>query len=321
MARSSNYWTIREHENMERERLKDQELAHEIRRELMQAKRQAETQMEAWTARYANAEEVTRSEALKRAETADIERLSERASYYVRERRNTPIAFSPSANKQMRELNYSMRMSRSELLIKQFEVESGIGHAKAHRLVNDRLVDMSMSELRRQAGIMDMSIMTPDQVRGITETLVRSSYHNAHWSDQVWRYQDELSLVVREGMTKSLLLGSHPRVWARDMSDLLTDTFEGSTYAMQRLAVTESARVQIEAQRESYARGGIEYYVVITEPTACEVCLPYDGQEEKLTNMRLGDNAPIWHPNCRCSTAAVTHRDELDRYIRSYNRL
>lgn len=321
MARLSNYWKIREKENMKRQRLKDDALAQEVRKELMQAKRQAETQMEAWTARYANVEQVTRSEALKRASSADINHLSERAELYVKERRNIDVAFSPTANRQMREYNYSMRMSRMELLTRQIEVESGIAHAKSHRFINSRLLEMSVDELERQAGILNMSIMTPDQVRGIAETLVKSSYQDAHWSDRVWKNQDMLREHVKQGINRSLMLGSSPREWMRNMSELLTETFEGSSYALQRLAVTETGRVQIEAQKESYVRGGITHFEVITEPTACHICLPFDGKEEKVENMRIGVNAPVFHPNCRCSTAGVMSRSELSRAIRQYRQM
>lgn len=315
MARN-NYWRVRERENMRSQRMKDEELSIQIQAEMNRARRNAETQMEAWTARYASVEEITKTEALKRASGADIEELSKRAEVYVKERGNIQVAFSPTANREMREYNYSMRMSRLELLTRQMEVESGIAHAKSHKFINSRLIDMSMSELERQAGIMNMSIMTPDQMRGITETLVKSSYHNANWSDRIWNNQEMLRLHIQDGVNRSLLLGNSPRSWMRNMSSLLTDSFEGSSYALQRIAVTETGRVQIEAQRESYTRGEITHYEVITEPSACDICIPYNGLEEKVENMRIGDNAPVFHPNCRCSTAAVMQRAELDRYIR-----
>ena len=112
--------------------------------------------------------------------------------------------------------------------------------------------------------------------------------------------KSELDKLLRQG----LIQGQNPRQLATHLQKL----FGTSKYNAERLMRTELARVQIEAQKQSFEQNGYEEYVFLALGTACEVCRKLDEKHFKVKDMVPGENAPPMHPNCRCSTAAYISR-------------
>ena len=122
----------------------------------------------------------------------------------------------------------------------------------------------------------------------------------------------ELSKLLQAGMIQ----GKHPRELARHLVKL----FGVRRSDAERLLQTELARVQMEAQKQSFERNGYEEYEFIALGTACEVCKAIDGKHFKVKDMQPGKNAPPMHPRCRCSTAAHMDREEFDRWLDSLDK-
>ena len=82
----------------------------------------------------------------------------------------------------------------------------------------------------------------------------------------------------------------------------LKKEFDVSYGYARRLAVTESARVYSEAQKSNYETNGVEEFEVMTELKACHICQPFNGKIFKVSELVPALNAPLFHPNCRCTT-------------------
>lgn len=78
---------------------------------------------------------------------------------------------------------------------------------------------------------------------------------------------------------------------------------------------TELARVQIEAQRQSFIANGFEHYEFIANSKCCDACQTLDGKHFKVKDMMIGENAPPVHPNCRCSVAAWEDDEEYEAWL------
>ena len=167
---------------------------------------------------------------------------------------------------------------------------------------------------------MGLSVKKPEQILADAETIARSSFHGETFSERLWKHQEVLRDYLNDGITQSILMGKHPTAWMRALRPFLIDAQKNGNYALQRLAVTESGRVQIEAQKASYEEYGYDEYVVICEPTACHICLKFDGEHLPTEKMVIGENAPMFHPNCRCSTAAYMSRLEIERSFAEYEK-
>lgn len=88
----------------------------------------------------------------------------------------------------------------------------------------------------------------------------------------------------------------------------------------ERLMVTELARVQTEAQKQSFIRNGFEEYeyVACSKTDICSVCQALDGKHFKIEDMMPGTNAPPMHPRCHCSVAAYMDDEAYEEWINSY---
>lgn len=117
----------------------------------------------------------------------------------------------------------------------------------------------------------------------------------------------ELSKLLQSG----LIQGKNPRALARE----LQKHFNVSTANAERLMRTELARVQTEAQKQSFIRNGFEEYEFIANSGCCDVCQGLNGKHFKVAKMMPGENAAPMHPHCRCSTAAYEDNDEYEAWL------
>ena len=117
-------------------------------------------------------------------------------------------------------------------------------------------------------------------------------------------------------LTSALIGGRNPR----EFIPTLRKRFDVSARDAERLLRTEQAKVQIEAQKESYKDENIEEYEYIACGLAdcCDICRALDGKHFKVSKMVVGENAPPMHPNCHCSTGPYIDRKEYDEWLDSY---
>ena len=124
-------------------------------------------------------------------------------------------------------------------------------------------------------------------------------------------YQDMMKAELSKLLQTGLIQGKHPRVLARHLVKL----FGVRRSDAERLLRTELARVQTEAQKQSFERSGYDQYEFIALGTACGICKDLDGKHFRVKDMMPGENAPPMHPNCRCSTAAYIERSEIEKWM------
>lgn len=165
------------------------------------------------------------------------------------------------------------------------------------------MIKGKIDEYKRQASILGLNI---DQtgIERRARFIVSQDYHNAHFSDRVWRDTRELSRRIERNLESVVIQGKNPREFARKLRDLVSKDIKNITNATERLAYTESGRVWIQTQIEAYKDVGYEYLEIMTEPTACRHCSPHNGDIVKISEAVEGDNIPLWHPRCRCTTVA-----------------
>lgn len=313
--RALNYAREREWRNLDRIHQSDAEVVAELHRILERTLDNCKAQAEAWYTRYAAANGITPAEARKRATEADIAALERKAKNYVARRKNTAYAFSEQANKEMAEYNFSMKMSREELLMRYIDLELSAGTDEENTLLGDHLTKLSEDELKRQAGLLGMRLPDHKELTDLARTIAASSFHGETFSYRLWQNQSSLRALLGDGIARSILLGKNPTTWMRSLEGHLRDAGNNAKYMLKRLAITEAGRVQIEAQKQSYDRAGYSQYIVVCEPTACPVCREHDGKVYNVKDLMQGKNAPMFHPFCKCSTAAHMDRREVESAI------
>lgn len=260
--------------------------------------------------RFANKESISMSEAKKRISKMDVENFSERAKKYVDEK-----DFSEKANKELREYNVTMRTNRLELLQAKMNLNTvELANAEEHML-QEHLAKSFIAEYERQAGILGLSTPNSVELKRIATSFVEAEFRNVTFSDNIWQNQKELQEGLENALRRSILRGENPRKTGSQLQKLVEKEFELKKYAADRIAITETSRIQGEAAKKSFEDGNFDKYTWIAEPSACDVCLPLDG---KVFNVKdMGDTAPAIprHPFCKCSTSAYMDREALEERL------
>lgn len=300
-----SYWRNRELEHIKQSVKNEAILTRRIREKYMESMNNIQKEIEAFYGRYADIEGISMYEARQRISKLDMEQYERKAKRYVKERN-----FTKRANEEMRLYNASMKINRLQLLRLDIELELMALISDEERFMLEELTNQARVEFERQAGILGQTLNMNQKT---IETIVNSSFLTATWSDRIWSNQTALRAELDKLLTRGIVQGLNPRELARD----LRKTFDASVYNSERLLRTELGRVQIDVQEDSYKQADIDQYEYIAEPTACPICEELDGKFFYVSEMEIGKNAPVMHPNCLCSTAAYVDREEWDADLRA----
>ncbi|GGI64244.1 hypothetical protein [Limosilactobacillus caviae] len=228
--------------------------------------------------------------------------------------------FSDEVNQHMRVYNATMRINRLEYLKSQI----GLHLTEANMNIDDsmrlKLTDSYVDEVKRQAGILGQTVkFNKFLIADNISKIVMAQTAGATWSQRLWANQDALKAQLDHVLATGFITGQSNQVMARRLKSQIKDTVNNARYVTERLARTESARVQYQAQIDSIKAADYKYVKWYAEPGACRVC------QEIADNDRydLGygvfpvDEAPSIpvHPNCRCSISAywVDGKDNLSK--------
>jgi SPP1 gp7 family putative phage head morphogenesis protein len=299
----SEYWAKREAEALKSRITDEAEYDKQLKRIYNDMLDACQSEINAFYGKYASKEGITLAEAKKRVSELDIKAYERKAKRYVREK-----DFSAKANEEMRIYNLTMKVNRLEMLKANLGMELIAGHDELEKFMGEILQGRTEDELKRQAGILGKSVKNNAQK---AHSIVNASFHNAKFSDRIWMYQDLMKADLSKLLESGLIQGKNPRVLARE----LKKTFNTSTFNAERLMRTELARVQTEAQKQSFERNGFEEYEFIVNSGCCDICQGLNGKHFKVKDMMPGENAPPVHPHCRCSTAAYSDRKEYEEWL------
>lgn len=300
---SQEYWKNREAEQRKHNIRDEAEYQKHIREIYQNMIDEIEKEINGFYGKYARKEGITMAEAKKRAAKLDIEAYGRKAAKYVKEKN-----FSKQANEEMRLYNLTMKVNRLELLKAQIGLEMVAGFDELQKYYDEKLTDRTIAEFERQAGILGKTIQ--DNAKA-ANAIVNASFHNATYSDRIWMYQNMLKNELSSLLQTGLIQGQHPRKLATH----LRKRFGVSQSNAERLLITEMARVQTEAQKQSFERNGFEEYTFLALGTACPICRALDGKHFKVSKMMSGTNAPPMHPNCRCSVAAYEDSEDYEEWL------
>lgn len=295
MARTSKqsreYWRDREIEHA-KQRIKEEK---EIIKKLAQLNNSASAEIEKNVSymleRYAEKNELTMAEVQKRLTAFDIRDFEAKAAQYVREK-----DLSDRANREMAIYNLKMKSSRLDLINAHINLEASALTGEVEKVVANGLAELARSEAARQSGILGQAIIL--DAKGV-EFIATRQFQGDDFSDRLWKNKQLLHSELQKRLNESIRTGQG----AKDAARKLRKTVEQSKFNAERLMITESARVQSEVQKESFAQADIDQYEFIATEEACKVCTPLDGDIFNVADARPGKNMAPMHPFCKCSAA------------------
>lgn len=332
---SLTYWKLREEEALKHYIQDEKEYAKEIDRIYAEMLDSVQAQINSFYGKYATAEGISLAEAKKAVKTLDIKEYERKAKRYVRDAALDRKAnggktnkkgyyFSPQAEAEMRLYNATMKINRLEMLKANIGLETVKSFDELEQYMEGILKGRTMEELERQAGILGKSIKNNAE---LAHAIVNASYKvpnvgaQSTFSDRIWLYQDQMRNDLGKLLATGLIQGKNARALAKDLRKYWygndPKTNGGARYCMERLMRTELARVQTEAQKQSYIRNDFEQYTFIANGDCCDICKAIDGKHFSVKNMMPGKNAAPIHPHCRCGTAPYSNRKEYEKWLNS----
>ncbi|MCE5058180.1 minor capsid protein [Mammaliicoccus sciuri] len=302
---TADYWRRRAERIINEEAKSDKEVMERVREITSTMIQDIEKEILAFYAKYATKEGISLEEAKKKIDATDIREFEDRVKTYVKNQ-----DFSDEANKLLRQYNTKMYVSREQLLKRQLEVIMVNGTGKLEKEFYEYLDDATQREIKRQSGVLGAAVqLRPELVRAI----VNSDFQGAKWSERLWSNMDATRKEVERTAAHALTRGRHPREFVPQLKKKLGV----STYAANRLLITETARVQSEAQKLHYQEtlgdeAEVEYIAKLDDRTS-KTCRHLDGSKIKVKDIVIGVNFPPMHPHCRSTTAPAVSdwRDEF----------
>ena len=269
----------------------DRKMKRELSRLYRNSAEDIQRQIDSEIMRFADKENVSMAKAKKIISKTDVEWYQDRAKRYS-EQNN----FSPKANKEMRRFNVTMRTSRLELLQARINLDTVMLAWEEEQLTAKYITEEVIKEHIRQAGILGMTVPSRSQLETLAKSVLLSDVSGATFSDRIWANQNELRNNINQTIERALIRGEHPRNAAASIKRLVRDDYGKANRAADRILVTESARGQIIAQRESYKEAGIDHYIYLAENSACDICHELDDKVFRVKDMVIGENASPMHP-------------------------
>ncbi len=269
--KSTDYWKKREKEWQRQQIRDDKKRMAEIKKRIQDAQDAIQKEIDAQWDRFSNGQKITRSEAMKRSSELDVKAFARKAKKYVKEK-----DFSPTANHELKLYNLTMRVNRLELLKANIGLEMISLFDELDKYFSNELTIAGLAELKRQAGILGMTI-AKDGFAKLVEQVINSSFNSSGvtFSERLWMYQVELKAELDRLLVRSVTMGLNPKQLAPELSKFLTDEGrENTKFQTQRLMVTETTRVQTGIQEKSYKDADISKYIFIAEPHPLQIQLP-----------------------------------------------
>lgn len=146
-----------------------------------------------------------------------------------------------------------------------------------------------------------VSHATPD-LRGMLQAM-DTVWAGGNYSTRIWKNTERLAETLSSEIEAAFLSGKS----VRRMADTIMERFGVGYRAAECLVRTETSYVQNRTAARSYEDAGCTEYEVLTaqDRRTCQYCAKQNGKRYLLATMQAGENAPPFHPNCRCTVLPV----------------
>ncbi|KRN29226.1 phage mu protein f like protein [Lactobacillus selangorensis] len=298
-----DYWKKREEAWIAQNIKSDAEFDQQINEHYRAAMKGIEDDINRYYANYAGREGISIAEARKRVASADVKGFSKRAAQMVKDK-----DFSDEANERLKLYNATMRINRAEQLKARIGLSLTDMTSSEQKAFKDKFNRSYKAEIKRQAGILGENQVGVSNDR--MAEVVNGSFNGARWSDRLWANQDELKGLLDNILTQDMIQGQG----IQELTRKIQKAMDARKFVAERLARTETARIQDQAQMDSFKKYGYKQVHWIAEPSACKTCRNIAEDNEGIYDLEDVPLIPV-HPNCRCTKAAYMDRDKVMKDI------
>ena len=249
-------------------------------------------------------------------EATDVQHFQDKAKKIVEQanqmrkagKQVTYADFSKAVNDQMRVYNATMRINRLEMLKSQIGLEMVQSGIDVDNDLHEKLSQDYIDEVKRQAGIMGVTAKPSMWTDSKVAKIIMGQTESANFSQRLWANQAALKARLDQVISTGIIQGQNPREMATKLKANVAKTIANYRYVTERLARTESARVQHRAQIDSLIANDYRFCKWHAEPGHCKACGEIasndpDGNGQGIYEVDDVPTVPV-HPCCRCSISA-----------------
>ncbi|XOQ44289.1 MAG: minor capsid protein [Clostridium sp.] len=126
------------------------------------------------------------------------------------------------------------------------------------------------------------------------EELIRYPWNGADFSTRIWKQKDHMLQVLSENITTMLIQGKNPQTLAKDFAK----RFKTKEYEAYRLLHTESSFIIEQGTLAAYKEDGVEKYQILAtlDMKTSDICRSEDGKIYDVDKAVVGVNYPPFHP-------------------------
>ena len=249
---------------------------------------------------------------------AEAKRVVAQADKMRKQGKSPKLAdWSQEVNDRLRLYNATMRINRLEYLKAGIGLDMITAGLQVDSELRDKLFKDATEEQKRQAGILGENNAHIDTLAIGNIILAKTKSNN--FSQRIWTNMDVLQAKLSQTIMAGITTGQSYDEMARRLKTQVSKDIQNVTYATQRIARTEAARVQTEITMNSLKRNGYDFCKWYKEPSACHDCALIGNQDngwgKGIYKVKDVPTIPV-HPNCRCAVGAYLV-DEEDIKINS----
>lgn len=315
MIKSNDYWKKREAAEKEWQKQAEknmqaynQHIAQMYQNTIDEINRQIKSDLGFADNKLITAKDMQEYETLAKEAVKKANALRAKGHYVTRK------DFSKDVNDRLKVYNATMRINRNEILKSKIGarlVELGV---EQETDLTKKLWNDYTKEKERQAGILGITAKSDLWTSKEVQEQITKQIAGANFSKRIWADIDGLKGTLDGLVSTAIIRGDNPKVMAQWLTGMVSAAIDNQRYVAERLARTETARVQFEAQQKSIIDAGYKYVKWMAEGSACKLCreIAYkdNGYDENgVYKAKDVPDIPV-HPNCMCSISAYWVDDD-----------
>jgi len=209
-----------------------------------------------------------------------------------------------NAEQQKRLVELTYQFDRLQNLTANIATATIKAYSDIETMMQEELTERVAGEFERDAQMLDISVAEASGQVGESFTfllevallIALNPFKGATFKDRLWSNHTEMTNTIYSRLTNALTQGYS----VKDAVKAVKDVIEKVKKNVGRLFVSESTRAETEADKKAMENAGEEYYLYHAQLGCCPECANLAGRLFKVSEMEIGVNAPLMHPNCRC---------------------
>ena len=313
---SRDYWQKRSEDRFLKAEADIVEAQKTLAQSFERARREIQSQIDAFYGRYARNNAVSLSEAQKALSLADLRDFKDDLAAFRK------LAFDSMStfNLELENLSAQARVTRLQALKCRMDAVVERLYISQRELIGGTAVEVYSDQYHRTLFDVDQYTGFHAEFARINDAAVKRlldyPFDGLMFSTRLWRQSEDLKPQIQQLVNRMFVTGKPPQ----DFADELAARFGVKAKEAYRLLYTEGAFVAEQATLDAYREDeiGRYQYTAALDAKTCETCGELDGKEFAVKDAKPGINYPPMHPWCRCTTVPVVEGvgQEGERFAR-----